>query len=216
MHSIAIKTETFRVSHHSNSNIQIVQRSIFESKSSRNRTMFIQTIAVFCLATLSCARVIENYQVPQEFNTEYLQYPVDYQSIEDVAPIRVRRQIYGSVTPGNPGATATIGARGNIFKQNGHSVDAHAQVSRTYKPAGPTSIGGGIDYQGPRGGLSASANNVRHLGTDVNVGGNANVWQSRDGRSSVDVNGGYNRHYGGPGGTGKGNYNAGAQFSHRF
>lgn len=178
--------------------------------------MFIQIIAIFCMASLSNARVIENYPILQEFNSEY--FGANDQFIEDQAPMRVRREsgVFGSVKPGNPGVTGTIGAQGNIFNKNGHSIDAHGQVSRTYHPAGPTSVGGGIDYQGPRGGLSAGANHLHRFGTAVNIGGNANVWKSRDGRSSVDVTGGYNRHYGGPGGTGRPNYNVGGQFTHRF
>lgn len=140
--------------------------------------------------------------------------------IEDesvLLPSRVRRQtVFGGITPGNPGVTATVGAQGNIYNKNGHSVDAFGQVSKTYRPVGPTSVGGGIDYQGPRGGVLANANHVQHYGTDVGVNGNANIWRSQNGRSSLDANAGYNRHYGGPFGTGRPNYNVGATFNHRF
>lgn len=124
--------------------------------------------------------------------------------------------MFGGVTPGNPGATATLGASGNVFNQNGHRLDAHGQISRDYKPTGPTSIGGGLDYQGPRGGASVNANHMRHLGTDVGVTGNANIWRSPDRRTSLDGNASYNRHFGGPFGTGRPNYGVGATFTHRF
>lgn len=118
------------------------------------------------------------------------------------------------MTPGNPGATGTLGASGTLFNQNGHRVDGHGQISRNFHPAGPTSIGAGLDYQGPRGGASVNANHMRHMGTDVGVNGNVNVWRS--GGSSLDANANYGRHFGGPGGNGRPNYGVGATFRHRF
>lgn len=176
---------------------------------------------------MSYARVVDivdeaEYENPQ-LVPQYRLIPV--QMFESPLPndelnhlSRVRRQsgVFGKVEPGNPGVTGTIGAQGNIFNQNGHSVNAHGQVSRTYHPAGPTSIGGGINYEGPRGSASANANHVHRFGTDVSVGGKANVWTSNNRRSTVDVGGNYNRHFGGPFGTGKPNYNVGATFIHRF
>lgn len=186
--------------------------------------MFAQTVIVFCLASASFARVIYNDFDANAIN-DHFEYPIGAVIFEDLSgasephsKIRVRRQsgITGSITPGNPGITGTIGAQGNIFNKNGHSLDAHGQVSRTYHPAGPTSVGGGLNYQGPRGGVSADVNHVHRFGTGVNVGGNANVWKSNNGRSSFDVNGNYNRHFGGPGGTGRPNHYVGGQFTHRF
>lgn len=140
-----------------------------------------------------------------------------YEYIEEVPMYRVRRQtVFGGVTPGNPGATATVGASQNIFNSNGHSLDAHGQVSRTFHPTGQTSIGTGLDYQGPRGGASATVDHTRHFGTDVGVQGNANIWRSNNGRSTLDGTANYNRHFGGPFGTGRPNYGAGLQFTHRF
>lgn len=140
-----------------------------------------------------------------------------YEYLEEIPVYRVRRQtVFGGVTPGNAGTTATIGASGTLFNQNGHRVDGHGQVSRTFNPTGPTSVGGGLDYQGPRGGASISADHTRHFGTDVGVSGNANLWRSNNGRSNLDATANYNRHFGGPYGTGAPNYGAGLQFNHRF
>lgn len=149
------------------------------------------------------------YRVPRDVSQHYVPIPLEH--------IRVRRQtVFGGITPGNPGKTAIIGASGNIFNKDGHSLDAHGQVSRTYRPTGPTSVGGGLDYQGPRGGASINANHVHRFGTDVNAQGNVNVWRSQNGMSSLDANANYNRHFGGPFGSGKPNYGAGAMFTHRF
>lgn len=127
-----------------------------------------------------------------------------------------RQSVFGGVSPSNGGSTATLGASGTLYNQGGHRVDGHGQISRTYNPTGPTSVGAGLDYQGPRGGASVNANHARHLGTDVGVTGNANVWRSHDGRSTLDANANYNRHFGGPFGTGRPDYGVGATFRHRF
>lgn len=142
--------------------------------------------------------------------------PVDEDAYEAMPQLRVRRQVFGGITPGNPGVTGTIGARGNIFNQNGHSLDASGQISRTFRPVGPTVVGGGLDYQGPRGGASVNANHARGFGTDLGASANANLWRSQNGRSSVDANANYGRHFGGPFGTGRPNYGVGATFNHRF
>lgn len=142
---------------------------------------------------------------------------VDEDGYEAMPQVRVRRQtVFGGITPGNPGVTGTIGAKGNIFNQNGHSLDASGQISRTYRPVGPTAVGAGLDYQGPRGGASVNANHARGFGTDVGASANANLWRSHNGRSSLDANANYGRHFGGPFGTGRPNYGVGATFNHRF
>lgn len=147
--------------------------------------------------------------MPRELSEEFVPIPLAHQ--------RVRRQtIFGGVTPGNPGTAGTIGASGNLFNQNGHRVDGHAQISRNFHPTGPASVGGGLNYQGPRGGAAINANHAHHFGTDVGVTGNANVWRSNNGRSSLDANANYNRHFGGPFGTGKPNYGGGVMFTHKF
>lgn len=141
--------------------------------------------------------------------------PTLYEYMDEVPVQRVRRQtVFGGVTPGNPGTTGTIGARGNVFNNNGHSLDAHGQVSRTFKPTGPVNIGGGLDYQGPRGGVSANVDHTRHIGTNVGVNGNANIWRSRDGRSSLDGTASYNQQFGPYGGRPQ--YGAGLNFKHNF
>lgn len=174
--------------------------------------MFLKSFVLFCLVSMSCAQYYS-----EDENSEFVQneQPL-YEHLSLIRPLRVRRQIYGSLTPGNPGATATIGARGNVFNNNGHSVQANGEISKNFKPIGPTSVGGGVNYQGPRAGVSGNVNHVHHFGTDVGVSGNANIWRSPNGRTSLDANAGYNRHFGGPTGTGRPNYNGNLNFIHRF
>lgn len=124
--------------------------------------------------------------------------------------------VFGGIQPGNPGVLGTIGAQGNVFNRNGHSIDAHGQVSKNFRPIGPTAIGGGINYQGPRAGVSGNVDHVHRFGTNVGVSGNANLWRSNNGRTSVDADAGYNRHFGGQFGTGRPNYNGNINFRHRF
>lgn len=67
-----------------------------------------------------------------------------------------------------------------------------------------------------RGSVSVGAGHIHKQGTDFNVDAQANLWRSQNGRSSLDANANYNRHYGGSGGTGRPNYGAGLNFRHRF
>lgn len=188
--------------------------------------MFLQTVIIVCLASLSCARFVDiEDDLPQEFTPEYrillIPQPITDPILtnEEIhQPIRVRRQagLTGSITPGNPGVRATVGAQGNVFNQNGHSLDAHGQVSRNFRPVGPTSVGGGLSYQGPRASATADVNHIRRSGTDLSVGGKVNAFTSQNRRTTIDVGGNYNRHYGGQFGTGKPSYNVGAELKHRF
>lgn len=176
--------------------------------------MFSKAIVILSFVSLSLA---QNYfeavepQVVQYIEPIYEQVPIG-------RAFRVRRQtIFGDVRRGDAGGThATIGAQGNILNRNGHSVNAHGQVDKNFHPNSATGVGGGFNYQGPRAGLSGNVNHAHRFGTDVGVSGNANVWRSPNGRSSVDANAEYNRHFGGQFGTGRPNYNVGATFRHRF
>ncbi|XP_055677587.1 attacin-B-like [Lutzomyia longipalpis] len=135
-----------------------------------------------------------------------------------LAKQRVRRQtIFGGVTPGNPGGVqGTVGARGTLFENNGHRLDGHGSVSRNWHPTGPTTIGGGLDYTGPRGSASVSAQHQHRFGTTIGAEGRANLYRSPNGMTSVDAHGSYQRHFGGPFGTSRPNYNVGLGLSHRF
>lgn len=193
----------------------------------------ILTVSALCAFALANGQIYEEnnfvYDVPHSLLRHYRSYEPqesihlpETQFIQQIENIpfeynRVRRQtLFGGVTPGNPGQTVTLGTQGNLFNQNGHSLDGRAQVSKTFNPTGVTSLGGGLDYQGPRGGASLNANHARHFGTDVGITGNANLWRSPDRRSSLDANANYNRHFGGPFGTGRPNYGVGATFRHNF
>lgn len=176
--------------------------------------MYSKSVAFFAIAiNLICITSAQH-----SYESAEAVYDVPYTLLQqyDAQPIRVRRQIYGGITPGNPGKTVTLGAQGNIYNNNGHSVDGHAQVSRTFQPAEPTSIGGGLDYKGPRAGASVNVDHVHRFGTNVGAQGNMNVWRSNNGRSTLDANAGYNQHFGGPFGNSRPNYNVGANFIHRF
>lgn len=53
-------------------------------------------------------------------------------------------------------------------------------------------------------------------GTDLSASVGGQIWQSQNGRSEVNGNANYNRHFGGPSGSSRPNYGAGVQFRHRF
>lgn len=131
---------------------------------------------------------------------------------------RVRRQdVFGGVDRGPGGSTAGhLGVTGPLYQNNGHRVDGRAQVAKTWNPSGPTVVGGGLDYSGPRGGASVSADHNRRLGTNVGVEGRYNVYQSPNRRTTIDAHGGYERSFGGQFGTSRPNYNVGVGLNHRF
>lgn len=125
--------------------------------------------------------------------------------------------MFGGVSPNNQGGVrGTIGASGTLLNQNGHRLNGHGQLSRNWRPNGPTEVGGGLNYQGPRGGASLDANHARHMGTDINTQGNVNLWKSHNGRSQLDGTANYNQHYDGPGGRRPPSYGGGINFIHRF
>lgn len=130
---------------------------------------------------------------------------------------RVRQTVFGGVNPSEQGGVrGTIGASKTLLNENGHRLDAHSQISRNWKPNGPTEVGGGLNYQGARGGGSIDANHARHFGTDVNAQGNVNLWKSHNGRSQLDGTANYNQHFGGPFGRSRPSYGGGLNFVHRF
>lgn len=53
-------------------------------------------------------------------------------------------------------------------------------------------------------------------GFDLSVNGRAPVWQSNNGRHSLDATGQYSQHLGGPYGNSRPNWGAGAQYTFRF
>lgn len=124
--------------------------------------------------------------------------------------------IYGGLEKGQQGATATIGIKKELFNNNGHSLEAHTQVSKTLTSKGPTAISGGVDYQGPKTGAGISAVHAKGYGTNVGAHANTNLWRSDNGHSSLDANVNYNRQFGSPFGKTKPNYGGGIHFGHKF
>lgn len=66
-----------------------------------------------------------------------------------------------------------------------------------------------------RGSAEVSVNRDRQ-GTDVNARVNARIWESKNGRSELNGEANYNRHFGGSAGSSRPNYGAGLNFVHRF
>nr|QYL02208.1 attacin 2 [Lasioderma serricorne] len=151
-------------------------------------------------------------------------YP--YEIIEDdqglqyiVVPSRVRRDL--DISKSGSGTRVTAGHGGTIFKNDRHQLDGSAYASQNFKhfkPAGPLTTGGELQYQHLPSGSSASlgATNTRGYGTDLSAQGNLNLYRSQDGRTTLDAYGNYDRHYRGPWGTGRPNYGGGLNLNHRF
>lgn len=69
---------------------------------------------------------------------------------------------------------------------------------------------------GRRGSASVTVNNESRRGTDVRADLNARLWEGNNRRSSLDANAYYQRHFGGPMGTGRPDAGVGLNFRHRF
>ena len=182
--------------------------------------MSLKLFAVICgvIAVVRGAAIDDDFD-PEVSLNEYELVIGDFEPIPlQIASHRQRRQVVtGGITPGQPGGVqGNLGVAGTLYEKNGHRLDGHGEVSRNWKPNGPTTVGGGLDYTGPRGSASVNALHQRHLGTSVSAEGRANLYTSPNGRSTLDATGGYQRHFGGPWGTSRPNYNVGLGFQHRF
>ncbi|KAK7865323.1 hypothetical protein R5R35_007406 [Gryllus longicercus] len=69
--------------------------------------------------------------------------------------------------------------------------------------------------QEARGTVTGGVHRERGVGTVVHAQGEGTVWRSRDGRTSVDAHGQYERVVRGPA-RGRPNYNVGVRVQHRF
>lgn len=81
---------------------------------------------------------------------------------------------------------------------------------------GPTQFGGGLGYKGDQFQAGVDANHVQGYGTDLSARAGANLWKSRDGSTSLDATANYDRHFGGPYGSGRANYGGFLNLSKRF
>lgn len=139
--------------------------------------------------------------------------------LEDSEPIplqRQRRQTKVDVSKNGQGIRGTVSHTGTIVNNDRHRLDGTAFASKNFKPNGPITAGGNLDYlHKPSGStVGIGAAHTPHWGTDVNANAKVNVWQK--GNSRLDAVGQYGRHFGGPFGTGRPNAYGGIQFSHRF
>lgn len=171
---------------------------------------------VVVLAALSCSAQPIDFDAEQEV----AEFELAIDGFEPV-PLRIQRvkrqEVFGGVNRGPGGSTAgNLGVAGNLYNNNGHRLDGHGSVSKTWGPKTPTTLGGGLDYTGPRGGASVAADHNRVMGTNLNIGAHRNLYTSPNGRTTVDAHGGYQRSYGGMYGTSRPNYNVGVGLNHRF
>ncbi|KAJ3646420.1 hypothetical protein Zmor_024009 [Zophobas morio] len=165
----------------------------------------MNTILVFAFA---CFAASSAYNVQDARGQEYYLVPLH----------RQRRQATGVDIRGGAGGgvRTSLNHQGTIFNNGVHRLDGAASASKQFHPSGPLSVTGQLGYSHvPSGsGLNVGAQHTHRGGTDLSASGNANIW--RRGNSRLDAVGNYNRHYGGPWGTGRPNYYGGLKFSHRF
>lgn len=64
--------------------------------------------------------------------------------------------------------------------------------------------------------IFAQGGGSRKQGLDLSVDVKKNIWNSANGRHSVDATGGYSQHLGGQYGSSRPNYRAGAGYTYRF
>ncbi|CAH1108529.1 unnamed protein product [Psylliodes chrysocephalus] len=94
---------------------------------------------------------------------------------------------------------------GNIYDNGRNVLDGTVSASKAWHSHGlePDVVGGRLEFSNKPSGSTAfvGADRTRGLGTDVNAGVKYNLVQDKN--LNVDVSGQYERHFGGPGGTGK-------------
>ncbi|XP_057667433.1 uncharacterized protein LOC130900678 [Diorhabda carinulata] len=99
-----------------------------------------------------------------------------------------------------------------------HRVDTAVGASKSWGSHGikPDSFGGSVSYSHTPSGSSAfaGANRAPGYGTDVSAGGRYNFAGGKNWNAGVSA--GYNRHFGGPGGTGKPQASVGLGVNGRF
>ncbi|XP_065159322.1 uncharacterized protein [Atheta coriaria] len=143
---------------------------------------------------------------------QYYLVPIEEPQQESIL-VRSRRQ---TTSGGIDNKGFDISHTGKIFENNAHRVDGTGTLSKQF--GGPFSTGGSVDYLHKRtnSGASVSATHTPGWGTDVGAQAKYNFFNSRDGRTTGSVSGNYDRHFGGPLGTGRPNYGAFLNFNHRF
>ncbi|XP_018563821.1 uncharacterized protein LOC108905443 [Anoplophora glabripennis] len=97
----------------------------------------------------------------------------------------------------------TLGHKGNIFDSNSHKLDGSAYATKNFGTRGLDQFGGRLDYahKPSASNVFLGADQTRHFGTDVKAGAQYNFVHKKD--FDVGVVGQYERHFGGPFGTGK-------------
>ncbi|KAI4463069.1 attacin c-terminal region [Holotrichia oblita] len=126
---------------------------------------------------------------------------------------RVRRQTTGGLD--NSGR-AFISHTGTLVDNDRHHLLGNAFAAKQFRPDGPLTVGGSLDYTHPPSGstLGVRASNTRGFGTDVAATGRYNFYNK--GGTSVYAEGTYGRHYGGFGGTGRPDAYGGLGVSHSW
>ncbi|KAI7815566.1 attacin 2, partial [Rhyzopertha dominica] len=122
------------------------------------------------------------------------------------------------ISKSGQGTRVTVGHGGNLLDNRLHRLDASGFASKQFHPSGPLTVGGNLDYtHKPSGaGLGLGAQHTHRFGTDLSATGKVNLYRGNGGRTTLDANAQYNRHFGGPFGTGKPNYGGNVIFTHRF
>ncbi|KAI4463070.1 attacin c-terminal region [Holotrichia oblita] len=156
-------------------------------------------IVSFCIISTFAGVV----HLPTYEDEEYILVPIS----------RVRRQTTGGV---DSNGRAFVSHTGTLVDNNRHNLQGTASASKQFKPNGPLTVGGALDYTHKPSGstLGVGASNTRGFGTDVGATGKYNFYNK--GGTSVFAEGNYGRHFGGPGGTGRPNYYGGFGISHRW
>nr|XP_022912793.1 attacin-B-like [Onthophagus taurus] len=148
------------------------------------------------------------YEIVSDGEQEYLLVPLD----SGVEATRTKRQTSGIYDSASKRGTITH--TGTLLNNNNHNLMGTGAISGgKHQPVG---IGGGLDYthKPSASTFSASANHLRGFGTDVGASGRYNFVNKPN--TQAYVGGNYNRHFGGPFGTGRPNYGAFVGLTHRF
>ncbi|XP_044748049.1 uncharacterized protein LOC123309153 isoform X2 [Coccinella septempunctata] len=175
---------------------------------------------VFIFGILALVAAEESYFIEDQFGTEYLMVPLPLSRQRRQTTVDIkknpdqRRQTTVDIQKNPVGTQIDLGHKGTIFENDKHLVTGEGFVSKQFRPTGPTTLGAGLGYEHKPSGseINLGASNTRGFGTDLSATGTANLW--RKGNTRLDAYANYDRHFGGPRGTGRPDYGAGLQFTH--
>ncbi|XP_018563822.1 uncharacterized protein LOC108905445 [Anoplophora glabripennis] len=132
--------------------------------------------------------------------------PVDFVEDEDgqryvLVPVNREKRQATKLDISNTGMT--LGHKSNILDSNSYKLDGSAYATKNFGTGGIGQFGGRLDYahKPSASNVFLGADHTRHFGTDLKAGAQYNFIHKKN--FDMGIVGQYERHFGGPFGTGR-------------